>query len=86
MVTLEDAYFEADPRPHKLQLDVRGMTWPDDCSLRNGTAMPLNEPCAVPSLWVLMDCHFLCVAAVACHADPVLMAGLGPDLAYGHIV
>ena len=85
MVWLEDAYFEADPRPHELQLDVEGVTWPEGCSLRNGTAMPLNQPCEFPSLWAPMCRHFLRAAAVACHTDPVLMAGLGPETTYGHI-
>ena len=81
MVALEDAYFEHDPRPHEVQLDVSGVTWPEGCSLRNGTAMPLNQPCAVECLWALMCRVFLRAAAVACHTDPVLMAGLGLDLA-----
>ena len=85
MVALEDAYFEHDPQPHEVQRDVSGVTWPEGCSLHNGTAMPLNQPCTLECLWAPMCRVFLRAAAVAGHTDPVLMAGLGLDLVYGHI-
>ena len=47
--------------------------------------MPLNQPCTEECLWSPMCRVFLRAAAVAGHTDPVLMAGLGHELAYGHI-
>ena len=47
--------------------------------------MPLNQLCKVECLWSPMDRAFLRAAAIAGHTDPVLMVGLGHDLAYGHI-
>jgi hypothetical protein len=85
MVKLEDLYFEHDPRPHEGQCEVSGVTWPEGCSLRDGRAMPLNQPCKEECLWSPLCCAFLRAAAIAGHTDPVLMAGLGHDLAYGHI-
>ena len=85
MVKLTDLYFQHDPRPHEAQCEVSGVTWPEGCSLRDGRAMPLNQPCKVECLWSPMGRAFLRAAAIAGHTDPVLMAGLGHDLAYGHI-
>ena len=85
MVKLTDLYFEHDPRPHEGQCEVSGVTWPEGCLLRDGRAMPLNQPCKVECLGSPMDRAFLRAAAIAGHTDPVLMAGLGHDLAYGHI-
>ena len=85
MQALEDMYFHPDPQPHEEQVDIAGMTWPEGCPLRSGTAMPLNEPCDIPHLWAVMCRVFLCAAAVAGHTDPVLMSGLTPETAYGHI-
>ena len=85
MVKLTDLYFQHDPRPHEEQCEVTGVTWPDGCSLQDGGAMPVNQPCKVECLWSLLCCVLLCTAAIAGHTDPVLMAGLGHDLAYGHI-
>jgi hypothetical protein len=51
MVKLTDLYFQHDPRPHEEQCEVTGVTWPDGCSLRDGGAMPVNQPCKVECLW-----------------------------------
>jgi len=85
MVKLTDLYFQHDPRPHEEQCEVSGVTWPEGCSLRDGGAMPVNQPCKVECLWSPLCRVLLRAAAIAGHTDPVLMAGLGHELAYGHI-